>query len=224
MILRVEHHQIRQIEARVGKGRLVCPRSDFSVRFRKCHRKKSRVYFRSKITIFRAKPWFSTKITYFEHVLPLKRHGTCYFGVNFRCETKSKVIKTQRARIFAGNHWFSSQNRDFHAKVRHFACDATVSPSLLPKISNISLVKSLKVSKSNLETFLVCMFACLGAKMVKILKMVPSSHLKFRIFTVPTFIDPGTPNNFPNVFLCQFRNFLTSHRTNIFELLSRKTE
>ena len=173
-------------------------------------KKLSRVYFRSKIAIFRAKPWFSTKITYFEHVLPLKRHGTCYFGVDLHCETKSNVIKTQCARIFVRNHWFSSQNRDFHAKVPND-------------------------SKLNLETFLVCMFGCLRppegatsensvfhAKIMTILKMVPSSHLKFRILAVATSIDTGTPNNLSNVFLRQFRNFWVSHQKNIFEILSRK--
>ena len=54
--------------------------------------------------------------------------------------------------------------------------------------------------------------------------MVPSSHLKFRIFAVATSIDTGTPNNLSNVFLRQFRNFWTPNRKNIFEMLSRKTE
>ena len=131
--------------------------------------------------------------------------------------------------IFEPKSWFSCKSASFRLWPHCFAQFAT------ENFKYIFWVKSLKVSKSNLETFLVCMFGCLrppegatsknsffNAKMVKILKMVPSSHLKFRIFAVATSIDTGTPNNLSNVFLRQFRNFWISHQKNIFEILSRK--
>ena len=138
------------------------------------------------------------------------------FRSGFALWNQSNVIKTQCARIFARNHWFSSQNRDFHAKVPNFMLCSwrhcfTYFTTENPK--HIFFVKIPNDSKLNLETFLVCMFGCLRppegatsensvfhAKIMTILKMVPSSHLKFRIFAIATSRDIGTPNNLSNVF------------------------